>query len=146
MGCDEYPCVYQQQKAKTAWLQRYLDMAQEIDSLTEEQMRWRALAQKTGGSIIPQRVGGTCENIMVLAVEKIIETERLITEQVDQLLDVRQEISDAIWGIPDTKLRTVLRYRYLSGNRWEEIADKMGYDFRYIFKLHQRALDNITTV
>ena len=47
---------------------------------------------------------------------------------------------DIIRMVEDSTLRTLLEYRYINGKKWEEIALMMGYDYRYILKIHGKAL------
>jgi len=45
-----------------------------------------------------------------------------------------------ISGIDNHAYKMVLELRYLSGNTWEKVADVMGYDLRWIYRLHDKAL------
>ena len=41
----------------------------------------------------------------------------------------------------EEEFQTILELRYLCFKPWEQIAVEMGYELRYVFKLHGRALD-----
>ena len=55
-------------------------------------------------------------------------------------MEKRKEIEGIIRAVEDSTLRTLLEYRYINGKKWEEIALMMGYDYRYILKIHGKAL------
>ena len=56
------------------------------------------------------------------------------------MVEKRKEIEGIIRAVEDNILRTLLEYRYINGKKWEEIALMMGYDYRYILKIHGKAL------
>lgn len=79
------------------------------------------------------------ENVIV----KILDLEEQINADIDRLVDLKAEISRVINAVDDMDLRTLLELRYLSFKTWEAIAYEMGYDLRWVYKLHKRALDAV---
>ena len=59
------------------------------------------------------------------------------------MLEMREQIEGLIDKVEDQTLQTLLKYRYISGLRWEEIAVKMNYSYRSVCYLHIRALKMI---
>ena len=53
-----------------------------------------------------------------------------------------EEIHDQINTMEDNVLRELLVRKYLLDQRWEKIAVAMDYEYRYILKLHGKALRN----
>lgn len=53
-----------------------------------------------------------------------------------------EEIHDQINTMEDNVLRELLVRKYLLVQRWEKIAVAMDYEYRYILKLHGKALRN----
>lgn len=51
-----------------------------------------------------------------------------------------KEIYDQIHTMQDGAEKEVLERRYLLGQKWESIAVAMDYDYRYVLKIHGRAL------
>ena len=45
--------------------------------------------------------------------------------------------------LDNTIYRTLLIARYINCKTWEQIADEMGYDLRWIYRLHGKALKAI---
>ena len=59
-------------------------------------------------------------------IEVHLKTKLLISQQIDK--------------DQDDKCRQVLRYRYPIGLSWEQIANIMHYDLRWVYRLHGKAL------
>lgn len=53
------------------------------------------------------------------------------------------ELYDKIENLEDEQEKRLLKYRYIRGYRWEDIADQMGYSTRQIFNIHNLACRNI---
>lgn len=65
-----------------------------------------------------------------------------LRELVEKKLDIRREISRKIEEMGNETEGTLLRYRYIMGLSFEEIAVKMGYTYRHVTRLHGMALQN----
>ena len=74
------------------------------------------------------------------AIDTVIEMERTIRKEIKELCRVKRAVNDAIAAVEVVKFKTVLELRYRNYLQWEEIADKLGYELRNVFKLHGRAL------
>ena len=53
-----------------------------------------------------------------------------------------QEIHDQIHKMQDGAEKEVLERRYLLGETWEKIAVNMNHNYRWVLRLHGRALNN----
>lgn len=80
-------------------------------------------------------------------LEAVIETEELIRaaiqdlrQEIMELCRVKREVADAINAVEPVVYRRVLDLRYRSYLDWQTIAQKMGYDLRWVFRLHGQAL------
>lgn len=51
-----------------------------------------------------------------------------------------KRIEDAIDGIDNPTLRDLMRYKYIDGLKWEEVAVEMHYAWQHIHRLHAKAL------
>ena len=72
--------------------------------------------------------------------DRLIELDETINRRIDQLVDTKQEIIDAIAQVSDSRCRTLLTERYVSFKTWEQIAVDMGYSFRWTMRVHGQAL------
>ena len=77
------------------------------------------------------------------AVARIADAAAEIEQQILQREAVRREIEAAIEKVPDGAQRVLLEYRYLAGYKWEKIAVELNYDYRWVLRLHGRALHAI---
>lgn len=73
-------------------------------------------------------------------VPKLKEIDCKISETIAELSERRDLVENAINSINDTRIRDVLRYRYLSGMNYKKIATKMYYSERWVIKLHGMGL------
>lgn len=124
---------------------RYID--QQIDSKLQQVSTLRELAVKTSmpmndmpGS--PNRNTDKLENTII----KIIDMENQINEMIDQLVDLKIEITAVIQKVEDPEARVLLEMRYLCFMQWEEISASMKYDIRHIYRLHQSALSKVAEI
>jgi len=115
-----------------------------IDSKLEQVERLRALAERTTTVLSSQPKGTSGTNRTEYCVQKIWELEREINADIDKLIDLKREIQDAVFHMKNDQYRTLLEYRYLCGNTWEQIAEKMDKGVRWIYELHSRALQEIS--
>ena len=73
-------------------------------------------------------------------IDKIMELEEMIHDEIDKLMALKREIAKTIAEIGDAKLEIILRERYINCRNWEDIAIDLAYSQVYLYKLHQRAL------
>ena len=119
---------------------RYLDMRirsklQQVDSLNE--LATNCTSVLTG---MPRNPSGSTSR-MADAICKIIDLQNEINRDIDTLVDLKKEIMRVIKSVVNPEHQTLLEKRYLCFLSWEKIAVDMGYDLRYVHKLHIRALD-----
>lgn len=77
---------------------------------------------------------------MTRVVDDIIDAENELVAQCQQLMGVLGEVKQAVDAVENPLWRQLLTYRYVACLSWEEVAEHMGYDTRYIYKLHNNAL------
>lgn len=119
---------------------RYLDMRirsklQQVDSLNE--LATNCTSVLTG---MPRNPSGSTSR-MADAICKIIDLQNEINRDIDTLVDLKKEIMGVVKAVANPEHQTLLEKRYLCFLSWEKIAVDMGYDLRYVHKLHIRALD-----
>ena len=130
-------------KAKEYLSQVFL-LNKRIDSKLAQLSVLKDIATKTtsvlGGDVVShtRNVHGG-EDVII----KIIDMENGINADIDHLVDLKHEVSQAIGMISSLPCQLVLEYRYLCSQSWEEIADTLGMHVRTIHKLHSRGLQEI---
>ncbi len=83
---------------------------------------------------------------MADCVTKIVDLQTEINADIDALVDLKREITRTIKALTDTEYQTILERRYLVFDSWEKIAAGMGYDLRYLLKLHGKALEAVQVI
>ena len=126
--------------------QEYLNQAyrldQRINSKIEQLATLNDLARKatstyTGMPHSPNRGSQTMAN----TIDRIIDLQNEINQDIDELVDLKTEIRTVIDAVAETDLRLILEERYLNWKSWEQIAVSLGYNLRYLHRLHRHALD-----
>lgn len=80
------------------------------------------------------------------AVLKIIEVEESLKQDVEDLVDLKQEIMSAVQSVSDVELQALLEKRYLCFLPWEEIAEEMHYSIQHVYRMHGEALSRISEI
>lgn len=73
------------------------------------------------------------------------QLDELLTElkdQMEQRISIRRKITREIEQMQNETEKTVLRLRYIHWLRWEQIAERMGYSWKQIHRIHGMALAN----
>ena len=50
-------------------------------------------------------------------------------------------MEEVIEKVDDVTCRTLLRHKYINGETFEAIAEKMCYDVRHVYRLHKKAIN-----
>ena len=118
-----------------------------IDSKLDEISHLRSLVGKVtaaysgdtgGGSGNPDKFGD--------AIAKIVDLETALNADIDTYVNVRQKAKNTIDLIPDVDQATVLYKRYFEFKKWEQIACEMSFTYRWVLKLHGRALQSLDLI
>lgn len=129
------------------WLNRafYADKKTEVLKMRVQQCRERAQGfsvcyegndrGKTDGS-----KNGTENALMRLA-----DMEMKLTQQIIELLDITDEISEAISKLNDNDLETVLIHRYILFHTIEQTAELMHYTPRTVRRKQAEAIEKMSS-
>lgn len=129
---------------KKKYLQRYGEAKMAEKELAEQ------LEELEGRYILPSKVlddmphGTSKSDLSSFAAQYDALYNKLI-RAYNRTVTVQKEILDAIDAMPTGEtLKTILRYRYIHGKKWEEMAVIMDYTYQWVCELHGRALQNFT--
>jgi len=122
---------------------KILDMR--IDAKIEQLAVLNTLARSatsvlTGMPHSPNKGASKLEDTMV----KIIDLQEEINRDIDELVDMKRDAVALIKSVPVPEQQAVLEKRYLCFQSWDTIAKETGYSMRYLLKLHDRGLKNIS--
>lgn len=120
------------------WLDR------RIDSKLEQLSALKEMATKTT-SIMNDDVVSHSRNLHSLqdVISKIIDMQAEINNDIDHLVNLKQEIMQVIKGVQNPEHQILLEQRYLCFKSWESVAEELGYNVRHVYRLHDEAVEQI---
>lgn len=129
--------------AVIAWLSSYLESKRDVKRLEEqlEETKENTIASVACKDGMPKTKRTTDLSDYQAAVERI---EQQINRERMHKIKRMKEVREAIEAVEDAKAKDILTYRYIRGYPWEEIARLMGYDISWVFKVHKRAVEEIS--
>lgn len=124
------------------WLRSYRYLKSEVERLEEELAGWRSKAEKMTRELSGMPSGSGGGDKVPACVEKIWELERKLSAKLSDMVEQRQAIERAIEALPD-KQKQLMHYRYIDGMKWEKVAVEMNMEYRWVLRIHGRALQEI---
>ena len=76
-------------------------------------------------------------------VNKCVELERLIENELDRFFSLKMEIRAVINAVKNTDERLLLKLKYINFYSWEEISREMNMSLRNLHYIHSSALNNL---
>ena len=124
------------------FLRRARRVDRRVDEATERVDRLRAKLEAGRMSSITGMPRGGAQDWTATA-DKLIELERRVNERTRELVRWKLMAMDAIDLVDEARLREVLELYYIDGFTWEQVAQRMNYDVRQVFRLHGKALQKV---
>lgn len=129
---------------KTDYLQRYGYAMRKELRLREEIAVWHSRAESITPSISGMPHGnGDYIASFVKAAEKICKLEAQLCAQMMLMAQMREDIEQVIGTVEQDRLREILELHYIEALTWEQIADRLHYGCRHVYKLHVAAINQI---
>lgn len=116
-----------------------------IDSDIAELGRLREMSTSISSPSLGEKVqtNRNTDAPFVKCLERIYALEEKINEEIDLLVNLKEEIRSVIDMVSNTDERMVLRYRYIHNYTWEQIGDVLGADSRTVRRWHGQALGHV---
>lgn len=134
----------EQQMTAKEYLEQVRQMERHIEVKRAQIMHLREIATRATSVIEAVRTGGTAKRSKLAdAVDEMVDIERTIERDIKRLSELYREISGVIVQIDNETYRELLTLRYLCNGKWEDIAEKMHFDPRSVYRLHGRALAEV---
>ena len=128
----------------------YLNQAHHLDELINCRLReidyWKDLSYNiSAGGFEPHfNPNRPTEAPFVRCIENIEAIQKDVEEKVAYLLQLKEEINAAIDMLANRDEQLLLRYRYLDGFTWEEIARMLNVSIRTVHRIHKSALNHFS--
>ena len=117
--------------------QRINSKIQQVAALND--LATKATSTLTGMPRNPNHATSSMEDV----IAKIIDLQAEINNDIDTLVDLKRSLSKTIKAVDSPEYQTVLEKRYLCFQSWEQIAVEMGYDLRWLYRIHGKALEEV---
>lgn len=127
---------------KKQYLNSYCELNDSINQKLDELAHLRALATKVTTTLSDMPKGSSTASKEDTYI-KLIMLDNEINADIDKYVDMRKEVEICINSVSDLTLRAILYYRYICGKKWEQIAIDMNYNYRWVLRLHGKALSKI---
>ena len=116
-----------------------------INSDIEELRRLREMSGSISSPALGDRVqtSQSYEASFVHSIEKIISLEEKINQEIDTLVDLKEQMRGVIAAVDNTDEQMVLRYRYIHNMTWEDIGDELNADKSTVRRWHGTALTHV---
>lgn len=101
---------------------------------------WESRAQRVTASFSFTAAGGKGEDRIQRATDSLVELRAMLYDKLLDSTEIRLEIERCLASIKDDRLRLLMEYRYINGLTWEQVAETMHCEYRWILRLHKRAL------
>lgn len=75
-------------------------------------------------------------------LDKIIKLEKAREDDIEELVDKKLMRSEKFKSLP-LEERMILEFRYFDGMTWADIAKKLNYEERTVYRIHGKALLNL---
>ncbi len=117
---------------------RRIDMR--INARLEERCRIMDLATRCTPSYSGMPHASGVSNRIEDAVVRLDELSGELAKEIDFYVHLRRLAHEVVRRLPDDRYRDILTLRYLNGYSWGRVAEEMGYESNYIWRVHGHAL------
>lgn len=126
------------------YLQQYRDASRRVAAAEEHREELRAMATRITPNYSSEG-GGTHQSGDKLgaAVARIIDAEAKVAAEIELMIATKKDIENTINAVNDERLKDILYSRYICGKKWEQIAVDMNIEYRWLLRLHGRALQEV---
>ena len=128
MTAKEYLSQYYTEKLKIKKLSGEIE---ELEALSV----YASPRLSVSGSGISDKIGNNAA--------KIADKQKELDCLIEKSLKLMDEIETCINRVENVRLNYILTERYINCRKWEDIAEELNTDLRWIHRLHGRALKKI---
>ena len=125
-------------------LKEHIRLKQEIADLKENIEKLRLQAQSISATRITGAPAGSGSPDKI--ADNLARVDNLIQhyqQKIERLLIQQKRIEEAIESLPANE-RLLMRYRYIDGLDWIDVAANMNYSWQWMHKMHARILKKLS--
>ena len=124
-------------------LKEHIRLKQEIADLKENIEKLRLQAQSISATRITGAPAGSGSPDKI--ADNLARVDNLIQhyqQKIERLLIQQKRIEEAIESLPASE-RLLMRYRYIDGLDWIDVAANMNYSWRHMHRIHSKILKKL---
>lgn len=131
---------------------QFISSARRIDEQIavkiQQAERLKEQAQAVTSAVSGMPAPATSERSKIAhCIDKMVDMQAEIDEQIVELVEIKKRVSGVISRVDDVNLRLLLEKRYICCDSWEEIAQRLRYDYYYTRKkLHSAAIAEVQKI
>lgn len=135
--------IDQPNAAKKRYLLRYRASVKQLEFCRHELARVAALETKITPTLTSMPQGQPAGSKPELAVERAETAEQKYKEAIAEHKQMLDEITTVLQSQLTGKELLVMQWRYIAGAGWDIVAERVGVSLRWVWVLHERALQTI---
>lgn len=128
------------------YLQQYRDAVRRTSAALDHLEELRAMAMRITPNYNGTGGGGQTGDRLGAAVAGIMDAESRVSDELELLEATERAVIGTINSVDDARLRGILYRRYICGRKWEVIAVDLNIEYRWLLRLHGRALQEVQKV
>ena len=86
------------------------------------------------------KTSGSGDDKLLKLIASVERTTRRITRDMTKHMKLYNQIVKEINRVQDERAKTILTSRYVLYMQWDAIANDLGYEMSYVYRLHQDAV------
>ena len=86
------------------------------------------------------KTSGSGDDKLLKLIASVERTTRRITKDLQTHMRLYNQIVREIDRVQDERAKTILTSRYVLYMQWDAIANDLGYEMSYVYRLHQDAV------
>lgn len=86
------------------------------------------------------KTSGSGDDKLLKLIASVERTTRRITRDMTKHMKLYNQIVSEIDRVQDERAKTILTSRYVLYMQWDAIANDLGYEMSYVYRLHQDAV------
>jgi hypothetical protein len=136
---------------KKSEAQVYLEQVEKLDAIIKnkliEKQQWKDIALGITANMEGERVQSSgAKSKMADAVAKCVDIESEIDGLIDNLIDMKKEVTQTIEKLQSPSEYRLLHMRYIQFIPLKDIADRWNTEYTNVTTAHGRALKNVQEI
>jgi len=129
------------------FLSQPLILQKRINVMSLQAQTMRDLAVKSNAALSGMPKAATpITHSMEDFIAKACDLEAQIVADMEALVEVKREVAAVISSVAKPESHTILELRYLYYQPWDNVAITLGFDKRWVHRLHTRALEEVDQI